>query len=110
VAVLKTMADYQLDALVYATFDHEPTPVPADTMTRVTPPVQPGNNRALSPLLGYPALSVPAGFSADGRPVGIQFLGRPFAEGTLFRAAYTYEQATQHRRPPPSTPALPGDP
>ena len=101
---------HQLDALVYATFDHEPAVIPDDVMTRTATPVQRGNNRQLSPLLGFPALSVPAGFSDGSLPVGIELLGRPFTEGTLFRAAYAYEQATHHRRPPATTPPLPGEP
>ena len=55
-------------------------------------------------------MSVPAGFTAEGLPVGIEFLGRPFAEPTLFKLAYAYEQATQHRKPPATTPQLWGEP
>jgi Asp-tRNA(Asn)/Glu-tRNA(Gln) amidotransferase A subunit family amidase len=65
-----------------------------------------GNNRRLSPLLGFPAMTVPAGFTIDGLPVGIEFMARPFAEGTLFKFAYAYEQATRHRKPPASAPVL----
>ena len=43
--------------------------------------------------LGVPALSVPCGFAADGRPVGLQLIGRPFDEATLLRAGHAYEQA-----------------
>ena len=39
-------------------------------------------------------------------PVGATFLGRPYSEPTLFRLAHAYEQATHHRVPPKSTPAL----
>jgi len=35
---------------------------------------------------------------------------RPFAEGTLFKLGYAYEQGTRHRKPPDSTPPLPGEP
>ena len=65
-AVLVAMADEQLDALVYATFDHPPTLIPADALTRtVIDSAGPGNNRRLSPALGFPAMTVPAGFTAE---------------------------------------------
>jgi amidase len=104
--VLKTMADHRLDALVYATFDHPPQPIREDALTSFKNVTYPGNNRVLAPMLAYPAISVPAGFMARDLPVGIEFLGRPFSEGTLFRIAYGFEQATHHRKPPPSTPPL----
>jgi aspartyl-tRNA(Asn)/glutamyl-tRNA(Gln) amidotransferase subunit A len=57
--------------------------------------------------LGLPALSLPVGHDMDGMPVGLQLVGRPFAEGLLLRAAHAYERETgtaASRRPPP----LPG--
>lgn len=45
-------------------------------------------------LAGVPALSVPAGFTASGLPLGIQLIGNHFAESTVYRAGYTFEQAT----------------
>jgi Asp-tRNA(Asn)/Glu-tRNA(Gln) amidotransferase A subunit family amidase len=69
-----------------------------------------GNNRRLSSVVGFPAITVPAGFTVDGLPVGIEFMARPYAELLLFRLAYAYEQATHHRKPPASTPALRGAP
>ncbi len=69
-----------------------------------------GNNRLLSPILGFPAMTVPPGFTVDGIPVGIEFMARPFAEAMLFRLGYAYEQATHHRRPLASTPALRNEP
>ncbi|WP_276357784.1 Asp-tRNA(Asn)/Glu-tRNA(Gln) amidotransferase subunit GatA [Cohnella caldifontis] len=51
-------------------------------------------------LAGVPAISVPCGF-ADGLPVGLQIIGKPFDETTVLRAAHAYESATDHhtRRP-----------
>ncbi len=46
-------------------------------------------------LAGIPAMSIPAGISkADKLPMGLQFLGKPFEEGTLYRVAYAFEQNT----------------
>src|SRR5437667_2672992 len=106
-AVLVGMADQRLDALVYATFDYPPMRIPADALTRTTiDSTGPGNNRRLSPVMGFPAMTVPAGLTTDGLPVGLEFMGRAFAEPTLFRLAYAFEQGTHHRRSPPLMPAL----
>lgn len=52
--------------------------------------------------LGLPALSVPMGVDARGLPVGLQLVGRPFAEALLLRAAHAFETATGFpgQRPP----------
>ncbi len=51
-------------------------------------------------LAGVPAISVPCGF-ADGLPVGMQIIGKPFDESAVLRAAHAYESHTDHhgRRP-----------
>ena len=107
-SVLGTMADNDLDALVYATFDHQPTGIEPDVLTNAdtVDGYALGNNRFLSPVIGFPALTVPAGFTADRLPVGLEFLGRPFTEAELLGLGYAYEQGTQRREPPPTTPAL----
>ena len=69
-------------------------------------------NGILASLTGFPAITVPAGFSAPtasapiGVPVGIEFLGQPFSEPQLLKLAYAFEQATHARKPPQSTPPL----
>ncbi len=108
-SVLTTMADHNLDALVYATFDHQTTIITSDVLTN--PDTQDqyalGNNRYLSPVIGFPALTVPAGFTSDNLPIGLEFLGRPFTEATLLQFGYAYEQGTHRRQPPTTTPVLP---
>jgi Asp-tRNA(Asn)/Glu-tRNA(Gln) amidotransferase A subunit family amidase len=100
--VLALMADHQLDALVYATADHSPETVAPDVMTN--PDARDsrlGSNRTLASIIGFPAITVPAGFTAGGLPVGLEFMARPFTETTLLGFAYAYEQSTRHRKPPP---------
>jgi aspartyl-tRNA(Asn)/glutamyl-tRNA(Gln) amidotransferase subunit A len=51
-------------------------------------------------IAGLPAISIPAGF-ADGLPIGMQIIGKPFSEETLLKIAYAYQQATDwHKRKP----------
>jgi len=54
----------------------------------------------------WPVIVVPMGFVGENLPMGFQIFGRPWSEGQLIKYAYAYEQATHHRRPPPTAPAL----
>ena len=51
---------------------------------------------------GLPGVSIPCGLTADGLPVGLQLLAKPFAEGTLLRVAYSFEQNTEHHQQKPN--------
>ncbi|MEQ1849222.1 MAG: Asp-tRNA(Asn)/Glu-tRNA(Gln) amidotransferase subunit GatA [Candidatus Peribacteraceae bacterium] len=53
-------------------------------------------------MAGVPALSVPAGFSMKGLPIGLQFMGPQWGEGAILSAAYAYEQATKWYEKKPS--------
>ena len=55
-------------------------------------------------VTGQPALSLPLHWSEDGLAIGVQLIGRPFAEATLLRVAAQLEQARPwaDRRPPVS--------
>lgn len=102
--LLKVMADNQLDAIVHKTVEHTPTPIEQG----INPPYvsSKGVPHINTFLVFASSMTVPAGFTQDELPVGITFLGRPYAEPTLIKLAYAYEQATQHRKPPSTTPAL----
>jgi aspartyl-tRNA(Asn)/glutamyl-tRNA(Gln) amidotransferase subunit A len=53
-------------------------------------------------IAGLPAISIPAGF-ADGLPIGMQIIGKPFDEETILHVAFAYEQSTDwHKRKPPT--------
>ena len=67
-----------------------------------------GSNNRLSPFSGFPALTMPAGMAATepALPVGIEMLGREFAEPTLLKLAYSYQQQVKPRQAPTATPEL----
>jgi aspartyl-tRNA(Asn)/glutamyl-tRNA(Gln) amidotransferase subunit A len=51
-------------------------------------------------MAGLPGMSVPSGFDAQGLPLGLQLIGRPFGEETLFALAAVIEKAAGHFAPP----------
>jgi amidase len=91
------MAEHDLDALVYPTISQAATTI-GTTQSYL--------NCRLAGYSGFPALSVPAGFTAGGLPVGVELLGLPFTDQTLLGMGYAYEQATEHRKLPTTTPPL----
>ena len=100
-AVVQAMDDARVDALIYPTWSNPPRLI-GDLNTPH------GNNSPFfSPSTGFPAITVPMGYSRGTLPAGITLFGRPWSEATLIKLAYAYEQATKHRRPPASVPALP---
>jgi amidase len=105
IEVANLMAKNQLDALIYPHQKCLVLPIGAT--------FQKDRNGVIAALAGVPAIEVPAGFSAPtpdaplGVPVGLEFLGRAWAEPELLRLAFGFEQATHHRKPPVSVPALP---
>jgi Asp-tRNA(Asn)/Glu-tRNA(Gln) amidotransferase A subunit family amidase len=87
----------KLDAIVYPTVRRK---------AAIIGEPQRGANCQLSAVTGLPALSVPAGFTPDGMPIGVELLGRPLADAGLVAMAYDYEQSTHPRRAPSTTPPL----
>jgi amidase len=74
----RVLSTYQLDAIVY--------------------PENTGSD--LAARAGYPLVTVPAGYYASGRPLGITFSGTACSEPLLIQIAYLYETHTKHRIPP----------
>jgi Asp-tRNA(Asn)/Glu-tRNA(Gln) amidotransferase A subunit family amidase len=55
-----------------------------------------GDNLLLTNLTGHPCVVLPNGFSEDGTPTSINFMGKLFDEGTLIAVAKVYQDATDH--------------
>jgi Asp-tRNA(Asn)/Glu-tRNA(Gln) amidotransferase A subunit family amidase len=126
--LLQCMEEQRLDALV--------SPMSTVPPRKLTAPREPNAN-GRSPIgwsfigqQGFPAITVPAGFTTevwdrerDGNggarlvgplkanlPVGVDFIAHPFDEAMLFRIASAFEAATRHRKPPPDFGPVPGEP
>jgi Asp-tRNA(Asn)/Glu-tRNA(Gln) amidotransferase A subunit family amidase len=98
--VRRVMSEGELDALLYPTWNNPPRLIGDLTTPH-------GNNSwQLSPPTGFPAITVPMGFTPTGLPGGLQLFGNAWSEARLIELAYAYEQATRHRRPPGTTPEL----
>lgn len=101
--VMRIMAEYKLDAIVYP---HQKRPV-----VRVGD-AQVERNGVIGSVTGFPACVVPAGFTKPtdtapiGVPVGMEILGREWDEPTLIEIAYAFEQVTGYRKVPVSVPCL----
>ena len=101
-AITKVMDEQTLDALVYPTWSFPPRLIAADAQTPTG-----DNSQVYSPSSGFPAITVPMGFTRDGQlPAGVTFLGRAWDEARLIKLGYSYEQATKHRHAPASTPPI----
>jgi Asp-tRNA(Asn)/Glu-tRNA(Gln) amidotransferase A subunit family amidase len=98
-AVVKVMDAEALDAFVYPTWSNPPRLI-GDLNTP-----HGDNSQVFSPTTGFPAIQVPMGYTRNNTlPAGITFFGRAWDEARLIKLAYSFEQATHHRRPPQSTP------
>jgi amidase len=126
--LLQCIEEQRLDALV--------SPMSTVPPRKLTAPREPNMN-GRSPIgwsligqQGFPAITVPAGFTTEiwdrvrdsnggtrlvgpvkaNLPVGVDFIARPFDEAMLFRIASAFEAATRHRKPPPDFGPVPGEP
>jgi Asp-tRNA(Asn)/Glu-tRNA(Gln) amidotransferase A subunit family amidase len=100
-ALTAAMAEQHIDAIVYPTWSNAPRKV-----GDVSSPAG-DNSQVLSPQTGFPAITVPMGFTHGTLPAGLTFVGPAFSEATLIRYAYDFEQTVQQRKEPPLFPPLP---
>jgi Asp-tRNA(Asn)/Glu-tRNA(Gln) amidotransferase A subunit family amidase len=100
-AVVAALDQDGLDAFVFPTWRYPPAP-----LATANEDYRGDNSQGLVPAAGLPALTIPMGFTDPGLPAGLQLVGRPWSDGALLAMGYAYEQATEHRTPPPGFPPL----
>lgn len=113
------IATNDLDAIVYPTVACPPSPITTADGSFIDEPSyfcdldaiagDPYRAGYLADLTGFPDITVPAGFTEQGLPVGISFFNEAYSEPTLLGLSYAFEQSTEVRRPPATTPPLPGE-
>lgn len=102
-ALMTAMAEHELDAILYPHQRRLVAPIGEPQLER---------NGVLSNGTGFPAITVPGGFSAPtesaplGVPIGVELLGPDWSEPRLIELAYAFEQGSQYRKPPVTTPPL----
>jgi amidase len=99
-ALLAAMAREHLDAIVYPTWSNAPRKV-GDTDSPAG-----DNSQVLSPQTGFPAITVPMGFTHGNLPAGLTILTPAFREDKLIRYAYDFEQTTHYHKDPPQFPSI----
>jgi amidase len=96
-AIEAVLAEHRLVAIAFPTLRRKPARIGDG---------QAGSSCQVSAHSGLPALGAPAGFTADGLPIGLELLGGAFQEQELLSLGYAMERTLNVRRPPFSTPAL----
>lgn len=100
--VTELMTRFNLDAVV---LPYRTLPPPPGSGTQ-----SPNDINTLTSVTGLPAVIMPGGYTKEKNlPIGIQFVGRPFADLQLIRVAHAYEIKSRRRASPALTPPLPGE-
>src|SRR5262249_8126131 len=97
--ILQAMTTQKLDALAYPVNLQKPPRLGED-------PHGGGGSCQLSASTGLPVIAIPLGFVPEKLPIGLELMGADFAEPTLIKLAYAWEQAAKPRKAPFSTPRL----
>ncbi len=100
-AVTHAMDEADVAVLIYPTWTNPPA-----HLEKADEEHKGDNSQLVAPATGMPAATVPMGYVDGELPAGLQILARRFDEAAIFRIAYAYEQATEHRHPPSGFPPL----
>ncbi len=105
-SVMRQIEKYHLDAIVFPTTSTLTALVVPSTRVQDRPSASRGKPEIASNA-GLPEITVPAGYTGGGFPVGMSILGPAFSEGKLLGFAYSFEQGTHSRKPPDLSKAPP---
>ena len=97
-------ADNDLDAIVFP--DVQVVPPTQEELAEGISTAEYPTNTVIGSQSSCPAISMPAGFTDEGLPVGVELLGTPYAEPRLIELAAAYEATSDMRRSPESAPEL----
>jgi amidase len=106
--VIGMMEKENLDAIVFPTMPCTASPLftVEEDPTYVCNVPDPWIAGYMGCVTGFPEITVPAGMTQHGLPIGVSFYGKPYSEPRLIALAYAYEQVSHARKKPPTTPAL----
>ncbi len=106
--VLAVLKQQNLDAFIFPTMPCTASPLftVEEDPTYVCNVPDPWIAGYMGCVTGFPEITVPAGMTKHGLPIGISFYGKPYTEPRLIALAYAFEQATKARKMPPTTPPL----
>jgi amidase len=103
------LKENELNAIVFPTLLCPPAPlldaVETGDRCQVDDPRLP---TYLASVTGFPELTLPMGYTSQGLPLGLSFLGRPYGEPAIIGIGYAFEQATGYWRAPDLTPLVDG--
>jgi Asp-tRNA(Asn)/Glu-tRNA(Gln) amidotransferase A subunit family amidase len=91
-----------VDVLVTPTLPIPPAAISDPRADDILPAVR---NTSPFDVNGWPAISLPCGFTSQGLPIGLQIIGPHGGESVIFQLAHAYEQATEWRKRRPQLPA-----
>ena len=100
--IVNLMESNSLDALVYPTCQVVP-PTHEETDSGRWNTLNFPTNTVIGSQTWMPAMSIPAGLTEDGLPVGMEILARPYDEPTMLAVGYGFEQVRGHRVTPTSS-------
>jgi amidase len=105
------LAEENLDAFIYPTMSCPASPIYTleSDPTYVCEAGDPYSAGYLANATGFPDITVPMGYTEAGLPIGLSFMAEAYSEPKLLGLAYAFEQATQARQAPATTPSLPGE-